>query len=417
MTISATGTSLRLVSCITMLWTFCAQGATLGALKKRLRVLVVLGWHDVRTLVSVGRYAREAGWHLETRHFFDEAVPWGWRGDGMIVSSPTRRDVLDFIRRQAPRQPTVLIDRRNPGIRAPHVFEDNLAAGRMAAEHFLELGHKHFAWWNTCTGPVPRERLAGFQEALLKAGCNCEALEYRAGRRKNDWGRKRAWLMRRLRALPRPIALFALDDQLAGEAVEACLESKLRVPQDVAVAGVGNIGLICETSSVPITSVDNAPEEIALAGARLLTQLMEGGRVPSGPVVVPPRALVVRPSSDAVAVTHPTMLRAVKHVRDHLASPLDVQSLAAAAGVSHRTLHYLFQSELRCTPAAFMRRERMAQARRMLTSPKASLKEVISACGFGTARTMHRLFLQYEGCSPGKWKKDSRIKSPTPYCL
>src|SRR6266436_5721803 len=68
------------------------------------RVLVVLGWNDPRTIRVIGQYARTAGWHLETRHFFDEIVPMHWQGDGLIVSYPQRADLLAFVRRQIPRQ-------------------------------------------------------------------------------------------------------------------------------------------------------------------------------------------------------------------------------------------------------------------------------------------------------------------------
>jgi len=143
-------------------------------MKAKRKVLVMLGWHDVRTLLAIARHARAANWHLDTRHFFTETLPHGWSGDGMIVSSPQRSDVRAFIRRQASKQPTVLIEGNNPGLRVPQVAEDNRAAGRLAAEHLLELGHKHFAWWSPYDGPVPAARWEGFRETLARAGFSAE---------------------------------------------------------------------------------------------------------------------------------------------------------------------------------------------------------------------------------------------------
>lgn len=379
-------------------------------MRTKRKILALLGWHDVRTLLALARHARDAGWHLETRHFFDENLPYGWQGDGMIVSSPSRADVLRFIRRQAPRQPTVLIERNNPGLRVPQVAEDNTAAGRLAATHLLEMGHKHFAWWSPFQSPVAEERWQGFNDTLRESGCTAERLEYHSGECQNDWSRRRAWLVRRLKTLPRPLALFALDDQLASEAVEMCVEAKLNVPRDVAVVGVGNIELACETSHVPITSVDNAPDEIALAGAKLLDRLIAGGRPPRELLRIPPRGLVIRQSSATLAVTHPAIVRAVAFVRERLAKPLDVNQVAAAAGFSRRTLYNLFESELRCTPITFVHRERMARARAMLESSDASIKAICVACGFGTARTMIRLFRQTEGLSPRAWRVSRRSR-------
>ncbi|MCX6876322.1 MAG: substrate-binding domain-containing protein [Verrucomicrobia bacterium] len=386
----------------------CNTCLIVGVKAKR-RVLVLLGWHDLRVLGTLVRHARAEGWQLETRHFFDETLPHGWHGDGMILSNPVRPSLLRFMFEQVPRQPTVLLDRDNAGMQvAAHVHEDNLAAGRLAAEHLLAMGHQHFAWWTCFPGPVPAERFAGFREALAREGCVCEPLEYQSGGKADEWLRRRQWLGERLAKLPHPLALFAMDDPLAAEAVEVCLEHGLDVPREVAVVGVGNIALASDTSPVPLTSVDIAAEDIALAGARLLDHLMDGGTAPDEPVIIAPRGMVLRLSSAALAVTHPLLLRVLERLRADLAKPFDIRGLAAANGVSARTLYHLFRSELRCTPVEFLQREQLAKAKGMLESGPAVIKELVQACGFGTARTMNRLFLRHEGCSPKLWRKQSR---------
>ena len=381
----------------------------IAGVKEKRRVLVLLGWHDVRVLGVLVRHAQAAGWQLETRHFFDETLPEGWFGDGMILSTAVRPNLLRFMFEQSPRQPTVLLDRNHAGMQvAAHVHEDNLAAGRLAAEHLLAIGHKHFAWWTCYPGPVPAERLAGFREALAREGCVCEPLEYQPGGKDDEWRRRRQWLGERLAKLPHPLGLFAMDDPLAAEAVEVCLEYGLDVPNDVAVVGVGNIALASDTSPVPLTSVDIAAEDIALAGASLLDHLMDGGTAPDGPVIVAPRGLVPRRSSAALAVTHPLLLRVIGRLRADLAKPFDIRDLAAANGVSARTLYHLFRSELRCTPVEFLQREQLAKAKGMLRSGPTAIKKLVQACGFGTARTMNRLFLRHEGCSPKLWRDKRR---------
>ncbi|MEO5715151.1 MAG: substrate-binding domain-containing protein [Luteolibacter sp.] len=377
---------------------------------KRCRVLVLLGWHDERVLRALVRHARQARWHMETRHFFDETLPQGWTGDGMLVSNPARPNLLRFMVSQAPRQPTVLLERNLP-LRlkfAAHVHEDNKAAGRLAAEHLLAMGHKHFVWWTSQSGPVSEERLAGFREVLAQAGLDCTPLHYQSGGPRGEWLRRRTWLRKQLSKLPRPAALFAMDDQLAAEAVEMCQACGLDVPGDVAVVGVGNLELASETSPVPITSVDLDEEQIALTGARMLDRLMDGGKAPATAVVIPPKGLVVRQSSEGLAVTHPVMLRTIEHLRGNLADPFDIHRVAATAGVSARTLYHLFRSELRCTPVDFLQRERLARAKAMLGDGESRIHELVHACGFGTARTMNRLFLSHEGCSPKEWRSQTQ---------
>lgn len=83
-------------------------------------------------------------WHLEPRHFFDETVPLDWTGDGMLVSNPSHPNLLRFMVAQAPKQPTVLIERNHPAKLkvAAHFYEENVMAGRLATDHLLELGGK-----------------------------------------------------------------------------------------------------------------------------------------------------------------------------------------------------------------------------------------------------------------------------------
>jgi LacI family transcriptional regulator len=139
-------------------------------------ILVMLGWNDPVVFGTIGRFAKEAGWHLELRPFFSEAIPVGWKGDGMIVSHGERKDVMRFIRKQAKCQPTVIFGGNNPGISAPLVIHDDYAAGKLAAEHLLQQGHRHFAWYAPFAGEVSSHRYKGFADTLKLAGQECLAL-------------------------------------------------------------------------------------------------------------------------------------------------------------------------------------------------------------------------------------------------
>src|ERR1017187_5271721 len=374
------------------------------------RVLVALGWNDPRTIRVIGQYARTAGWHLETRHFFDEIVPLHWHGDGLIVSYPQRSDLLAFIRRQAPRQPTVLVGRNQPGIVASQVMEDNQMAGRLAAKHFIERGHTRFAWVSAYRGLVSSDRHGGFIAALAESGFKCHRLEYRRDRSTlRDWRHRQAWLAKQLHTLPRPMACYVLDDQLASETIEVCLANGWRVPEDFAVMGTGNIEIACECSHVPISSVDLAEEEIALKAAQLLDRLMRGRKQAPRSVVIAPRGVVIRSSTDFLAVASPFLRRAVDFIGANLRRPFSLEQVAESAGVSRRTLYNLFQRQLARSPAEFVLKARLYRARQLVAeSPNQTIANLASQSGLGSSRTLTRLFLRYEGVNARAWKKEIR---------
>jgi len=370
-------------------------------LKIKRRVMLALGWNDPRMLLAIGQYAREAGWHLETRQFFMETVPRNWRGEGLIVSCPQRADLRAFVRKQAPLQPTVLIGGNNPGICAVQVMEDNHAAGRLAALRFLERGHRNFAWFTTYGDTVAENRRDGFRETLAGAGFDCHLLE----RRGNQPVR---WVAGQLRALPRPLACYALDDQLASELIEICVVNGWRVPEDIAVMGTGNIEVACECSHVPISSVDLAEGEIGRQAAAMLDRLMQGRKPPARPVVIQPRGVIVRQSTDCLALTDPALRKAVDYITGNMQRPLGMEEVATAAGVSRRTLYNMFRRDLLRTPAAFVLQVRFTRARELLAAPGRKVTEVATLCGFGTPRTMTRVFRRQEGLTAREWKKRNR---------
>ena len=355
----------------------------------------MLGWNDPRTILAVSQYAREAGWHLETRQFFTEVIPRDWSGEGLIVSNPLRPDVLKFVRKKAPQQATVLINGNRPGIHAPQVMEDNHEAGRLAARHFLDQGHKHFAWFGPVGGQVVIDRMKGFRAALNEAGFDCHLLK----------PTKKRLLSAQLRSLPQPLACYVVDDQLASDVIESCVSDGLRVPEDVAVMGTGNIVIACECSHVPISSIDLAEDEIGRQAAMLLDQLMQGEKPPADPIVIPPRGIVIRKSTDFLALTHPILLKAVDFITGNLEISPSLEQVATAADVSRRTLYDLFKRHLHQTPAEYIDREGFARARKLLATEKMTVAEAARRCGFGSARTLSRQFLVREGVNAQAWKK------------
>ena len=92
-------------------------------------------------------------------------------------------------------------------------------------------------------------------------------------------------------------------------------------------------------------------------------------------------------------------------VLEHLTDDLNVEALAAAAGMSPRHFTRVFRNEKRVTPARFVERLRVEAAGRMLTESKAGLKETAAACGFGSADSMARSFVRITGTPPRTFAK------------
>jgi LacI family transcriptional regulator len=112
--------------------------------------------------------------------------------------------------------------------------------------------------------------------------------------------------MRSLLALnPPPDGVFCYNDPAAVGAMKAILEAGLRIPEDVAVVGSGNVHY-SEFLKVPLSSVDQASEQIGQRAAELALSIVESKSktpVPPKSILLEPK-LIVRQSSRRAASTH-----------------------------------------------------------------------------------------------------------------
>ncbi len=137
---------------------------------------------------------------------------------------------------------------------------------RMAAEHFVERGFRHFAWYSDYFTNVERLRLLGFCQRLASFRFSCHRLIWHHRRRRqwpDSWQNKRLWLGQQLRALPKPLAILAYSDYDAATVMETCAIAGLDVPDEVAILGINNSELY------QIFSISGPYDLVFLRGATL----------------------------------------------------------------------------------------------------------------------------------------------------
>jgi len=94
----------------------------------------------------------------------------------------------------------------------------------------------------------------------------------------------------------RPDGVFAYNDSMAIGAIHAILDAGLRIPEDVAVIGSGNLHYDSELR-VPLSSIDQQTEQIGERTARLTVSLIESKTRPRNKTVIVQPQLVIRAST------------------------------------------------------------------------------------------------------------------------
>jgi LacI family transcriptional regulator len=367
-------------------------------MKRKTSILFLLAWNDYRIFQGISRYAHQAGWQMDTRHFFLNIFPKDSTFQGMIAMYHNDPAVRAYIREKAEHMPTVILGTQNPGVKAPMVMPDNRASGRLAADHLFNLFHKHYGWFACDTCPSGKERKLAFEGRLREQGFTCVDLS--CGKASFH----ATAVIHKLKQSPKPIGVMARDDHDAAVLLDLCQRAGLRTPEEVAVIGVGDLESLCAFSPLPVSSISLNMDELGFQSAVVLDQLMRGKPVPDKSVI-PPGPLTQRLSTGCLAITHPDLRVAVNKIDKEYKTLLTMDDLALAAGISRRQLYLLFENEMRCSPCDYLLNVRLEHARKLVTENKLHLNEIAQVCGFNTPRTLHRVFLQRFGLSPSKWAK------------
>ena len=158
---------------------------------------------------------------------------------------------------------------------------------------------------------------------------------------------------------------------------------------------------LCEAASVPISSVALDLEEMAYRAAEALDEIMRGGVVPDG-LVVSPKRVVTRLSTDNRAVGNSQVARALSYIAEHFPErTLSVAEVVAAIGKSRRNLERVFRAETGCTVHDLIIKRRMQEASRLLrTYPRAKVGDIADLVGFEDSGAFFRIFRRFFGESP-----------------
>src|SRR2546425_4136822 len=219
------------------------------------------------------------------------------RTDGLIVASAFRANESAFYRRiirDGAR--IVLIDRRLEGLRCATVTTDDVKVGLLATEHLINLGHRKVGHLKGTVASTAALRFEGYKQALAKHRLPFdESLVRECGFTERDgYASMSAWL----RNGNTPGAIFAANDPAAIGAMGAIEEAGLRIPEDVALVGGGNIHY-ADMLRVPLTTVAWSTSEMGQAAGQLLIGLIEGRRKHKEEHVMVEPELVVRTSCGA----------------------------------------------------------------------------------------------------------------------
>jgi LacI family transcriptional regulator len=364
----------------------------------------------IAPLAGVRRFMRESevDWDIHLvpqipRHFLSRTVC-----DGIISRSAgcERAAIRAGI-------PLVDITTVHNGNGAPHVTNDFGEIGRLAATSLLERGLQNLVFIEAIKGRWSFDIRRGFEGAAAEARANVahlrESFEFDLTPARFAGFEER--MERFVASLVPPVGIFGFDDSVCGYLLNLCESHGLNVPNDVAVIGLFNNTLFCTHTIPTLTSIDCNFELVGYRAAELLARLMRKEKRVPHLVIVPPRGLVPRGSTEGRIIDDELVARAVTFIVSRHAGRLRTAEVVAHCQTSERTLQRRFAAVLGHSIMQEIVRQRLRHAKRLLLDDGLLMKQIARECGFADGAGLYQTFLRHERMSPLQYRREHGVNA------
>jgi LacI family transcriptional regulator len=319
-----------------------------------------------------------------------------WEPDGILMREPHR--IEDIIAMGIPTISCPYTRERIPGI--TNITTDHVSVGKTGAEHLLERGFQQFAycgfddwWWS-------RRRGEFFGKTAEEAGYPTYFYPQPRSKAKRTWDKELPIIADWLLTLPKPIGLMACNDDRGEWVIEAAKIAGLNVPDEVAIVGVDNDQLICDLCAPPLSSIVLNVEKAGYEAAALLDKVMAGERATRCDIHVRPTHVAIRQSTDVLAVDDVNVAAAIRFIRQHSKTVIQVSDVVDTVELSRRVLEKRFRAILGHSIHDEIRRTRVEQINQMLAETTMSISDIAHALGFSDVAHISRYFKRETGMSP-----------------
>ena len=320
--------------------------------------------------------------------------------DGILMREPPEIDKIIQMN-----IPTVIFPyTREAFPKVANVIVDHIAVGEMAAKHFLDRRHRHFAyigfedwWWSL-------RRREGFLRKLRQAGYKINTYAS-ATKKKLKWSDELSQIADWIRSLPKPIAVMACNDDRGGLVIEACKIANVPVPDEVSVIGVDDDQLVCDLCNPPLSSISLSLEKSGYEAAKLLDQLMSKKLEIPHNIHIVPTHVATRQSSDILAIDDKEVATAVRFIQNNIKKNLCVSDVVDNMALSRRVLEKRFRKYLNKSIHSEIKQNRIKLMEQLLCDTNMSIMEIAHELNFDDVTHFSRYFRKEKGLSPNKYRK------------
>jgi LacI family transcriptional regulator len=275
----------------------------------------------------------------------------------------------------------------------------------MAAKHLMERGFASFGFCGLEEMFWSKARCRGFSEEVIKNGFSVSFYEQPKSLSNLSWDIEQHAITQWLTSLRRPVGIMACNDDRAEHVAEGCKQAGLNVPEDVAIIGVDNDEFVCEFADPPLSSVALNSEKAGFEAAELLDEIMNGQTVAEKTILVKPTHIVVRQSTDILAIADEDVAKALAYIRKNSRNILQVEDIAGQVGISVRILQSRFQAVLGRTIRDELKKVRINEITALLRDTNMTVSQIAYQLGYSSDHNLARFFRAETKMSPVEYRR------------
>jgi LacI family transcriptional regulator len=299
--------------------------------------------------------------------------------------------------------PVILVPSDQPIEGVFHVDIDDLAIGRLAAEHLIARGYQNFAFVGRREAHYAKQRLEGFRSVVGEVPVYWE--EFRDWRQYDEYWRDPdedmvGWLA----AQTVPLGIFTAHDPTGRHVLEAAAQAGLEVPFSIGVVSANDDETVCEMARPALSSIRLPWRRLAAEAVQMIERL-QAGKSSESPLLVQPLEIVARGSSSYESVSDPVVRRAMQCLVEQVSVILSVEEWATKVGVSRRVLERRFQIALGRSPHEMIQHERVELAKKLLTTTDLPVAIIAERCGYQSNERLTVNFRESVGVPPATYRR------------
>lgn len=341
-------------------------------------------------------YKRELG--------IEGVVKWAlkWQADVVIGQFDPDDDVALF---RTNGIVAIAQDYISPFKEIPNITADYHRTGAMAAERFCGHGFKNFGFFGYKGVCWSDGRLEGYRDRLTPDFGEDAVHIFNHQQISSMWNYDYTELGRWLIELPKPIGVFACDDNQAEILLEACHVAGISVPMEVAIIGVDNDEVTCNLTSPALTSIDMDIERGGYEAAEMAERMVHDKSFLGEDIVIRPVAVVGRGSTGFMATKDPIVSSALRYIYQNRARKMLVSDVIKQVPVSRRLLEQRFKDATGASIYTVISNLRMDYFAQQLLSSSETISEIAARMDEPDTKSISRRFQALKGCTPSEYRK------------